>query len=164
MILTAFTVFHVLLSLVGIGSGFAVVYGLLAGKWPAVGTKLFLISTIATSMTGFFFPFHGFTPAIGVGILSLIVLLVTCVAFSRSWRRTFAITAMIALYFNVFVLVVQLFRKVPALTAIAPTQSEPPFQITQMVVLAAFVVIGFLAAKKPGGSSNRGATPAGALR
>jgi hypothetical protein len=92
------------------------------------------------------------------------VLPVAWVAFSRDWRRTFAITAMIALYFNVFVLVVQLFRKVPALTAIAPTQSEPPFQVTQMVVLAAFVVIGFLAAKRPGNRSNRGAAPAGVLR
>ncbi|MGD0618110.1 MAG: hypothetical protein ABSB67_10680 [Bryobacteraceae bacterium] len=160
MILTAFTVFHVVLSLVAIGSGFVVAYGLLASKVSAGVTKLFLITTAATSVTGFLFPFHGFTPGQAVGILSLIVLLFAFLAVYRyhlagGWSRTYAITAVIALYFNVFVLIVQLFRKVPALTALAPTQSEPPFQIAQLAGLLVFVVIGIRAAMKNSGRAIR---------
>ena len=154
MILNAFTVFHVVLGLVGIGSGFAVIYGSLASKPPASSTKLFLTSTAATSITGFFFPFHGFTPALGTGILSLIVLLFAALAIYRyrlagGWRRTFAITAVIALYLNVFVLIVQLFLKVPTLRRIAPTQSERPFQTTQLITLLLFAAIGIRAATNP---------------
>jgi len=160
MILTAFTVFHVVLSLVAIGSGVVVAYGLLASKVSAGVTKLFLITTAATSVTGFLFPFHGFTPGQAVGILSLIVLLFAFLAVYRyhlagGWSRTYAITAVIALYFNVFVLIVQLFRKVPALTALAPTQSEPPFQIAQLAGLLVFVVIGIRAAMKNSGRAIR---------
>src|SRR5271169_699921 len=120
--LDALTLFHVVLSLVGIASGFAVVYGLLSSRvhgW----TSLFLWTTVATSVTGFFFPFHKFLPSHGVGILSLIVLTIAILALYRfklagGWRRTYAITAVVALYLNVFVSIVQLFRKVPALNAI----------------------------------------------
>ena len=150
--LDALTLFHVLLSLVGIASGFAVVYGLLSSRvhgW----TNLFIWTTVATSVTGFFFPFHKFLPSHGVGILSLIVLAIAILALYRfrlagGWRRTYAITAVIALYFNVFVLVAQLFLKVPSLNALAPTQSEPPFQIAQGIVLIVFVVLGIRAAMK----------------
>ena len=147
MILTAFTLFHVLLSLVGIGSGFVVVYGLLASKRLDGWTKVFLITTIATSVTGYFFPAHKFTPGHAVGILSLIALSLATLARYRfqlvgGWRRTYVITAVIALYFNVVVLIVQLFRKVPALKALAPNQSEPPFLATQIIVLTLFVAIG----------------------
>ena len=136
----AFTVFHVILSLVGIGSGFVAVFGLINDRPLPRWTAIFLITTILTSVTGFLFPFHGFDPAIGVGILSLIVLLLATIALygrklAGGWRGTFVITAVIAQYFNVFVLFAQLFAKVPALKAIAPTQSAPAFGITQLVVM-----------------------------
>jgi hypothetical protein len=146
MILTAFTIFHVILSLIGIATGLSVLYGFLTSKRSAV-TTLFLWTTVATSVTGFFFPFHGLTPGIVVGVLSLIVLALAIRARNR-WRKTYVITAIIALYFNVFVLIVQLFEKVPALTALAPTQSEPPFQIAQGVVLLIFIILGTRAVMK----------------
>jgi hypothetical protein len=153
VILTALTIFHVVLSLVAIGAGFVVAYGLLTSKLSSSVTKLFLITMAATSITGFFFPFHGFTPGQAVGILSLIVLLFAFLAIYRyhlagGWRRTFTISAVLALYLNVFVLIVQLFRKVPALMALAPTQSEPPFQVTQLAALLICVAIGIRAATK----------------
>ena len=153
MILSAFTLFHVALSLVGIGSGFVVLSGLLQSKRLDGWTMLFLVTTAATSLTGFFFPFHGITPGIVVGILSLIVLgLATLARYSfrlaGGWRMVYVIDAALALYFNVFVLVVQLFQKVPALNALAPHQSEPPFQIAQLVVLVLFVVLTIRAAMK----------------
>ena len=102
-------------------------------------------------MTGFFFPFHGFTPAIGVGIISLLVLAVAVYAryprqLAGHWRWIYVVTAVIALYLNVFVAVVQAFEKVPALKVMAPAQTEPPFKVTQLVVLALFVVLGIVAA------------------
>ena len=153
MILGAFTLFHVLLSLVGIGAGLVVAYGLLASKRLDGWTKLFLITTVATSITGFMFPVHKFLPSHGVGILSLIVLAIAILARYRfdlagGWRRTYAITAVIALYLNVFVLIVQLFLKMPALKAIAPTQSEPPFQFAQLGALLIFALLGIRAAMK----------------
>ena len=153
MLLSAFTFFHVVLSLVGIGAGFVVVYGLLASKRLNGWTSLFLITTVATSVTGFLFPFHGFLPSHGVGIVSLIVLTIAIVARYRfglagGWRRTYALTAVVALYLNVFVLIAQLFLKVPALKAIAPAQSDPPFQITQLIGLLLFTVLAIGAAIK----------------
>jgi hypothetical protein len=139
MLLTALTIVHVVLSLVGIVAGLAVVYGFLTSK-SSPATGLFLWMTIATSVTGFFFPFHGITPGIVIGFLSLIALMLAIRARNR-WRKTYVITAMLALYFNVFVLIVQLFEKVPALTALAPTHSEPPFQITQAIVLLLFILL-----------------------
>ena len=144
--LTALTIFHVALSLIGIAAGLAVLYGFLTSKTSGA-TSLFLWMTVATSVTGFFFPFHGMTPGIVVGILSLIVLAIAFRARNR-WRKTYVIAAMIALYLNVFVLVVQLFEKVPALTALAPTHSEPPFQIAQGVVLLLFVILTVRAVMK----------------
>jgi len=151
MILNAFTAFHVVLSLVGIGSGVVAIYGLLKAKTPDRWTQSFLATTAATSLTGFLFPFHGLTPAQVLGVLSLTVLIIASLSIYRYhlqgiWRRTYAITAVMALYFNVFVLVVQLFRRVPALSAMAPTQSEPPFQIAQLAVLLLFAAIGIRAA------------------
>jgi hypothetical protein len=146
MLLTAFTIFHVILSLIGIATGLSVLYGFLTSRSSAV-TTIFLWSTVATSVTGFFFPFHGLTPGIVLGVLSLIVLALAIRARNR-WRKTYVISAMIALYFNVFVLIVQLFEKVPALTALAPTQSEPPFQIAQGIVLIAFIVLTIRAVMK----------------
>src|SRR5438132_9651560 len=130
MILEIYTLLHVIISLIGIFSGLVVLFGLLSAKHLDGWTKWFLITTVLTSVTGFFFPFHGFTPAIGVGIISLVVLAVAIFARYASnlrgvWRWMYVIGASIVLYFNVFVLVVQLFQKVSALKALAPTQSEP---------------------------------------
>jgi hypothetical protein len=160
MILGAFTLFHVVLSLVGIASGFVVVYGLIASKRLDGWTSLFLWTTVATSVTGFLFPVHQFLPSHGVGIVSLIVLALAILARYRfrlagGWRRTYVITAVIALYLNVFVLIVQLFRKVPSLNAIAPTQSEPPFQFSQLIALLVFAALATRAAMKFHGEPPR---------
>src|SRR6202521_1777012 len=150
--LSAFTKLHVVISFIGIVSGLVVMFGLLVGRRLNGWTALFLISTLLTSMTGFFFPFHGVTPAIVVGIISLVLLAVAIVAryarhLAGAWRWIYVVTAMISLYLNVFVLIVQLFQKVPALKALAPTQSEPPFLVAQLVALVLFVVLTILAAK-----------------
>ena len=151
MILRIYTQIHVLISLIGILTGLVVLFGMLAGQSLNRWTKWFLITTVLTSVTGFFFPFHGFTPAIGVGIISLIILAIAILArYSRHlaghWRWIYVVTAMIALYLNVFVLIVQSFEKIPALHVLAPTQTEPPFKLTQLVVLAVFIVLGIVAA------------------
>ena len=136
---------HSLISLVGIVSGFVVAYGLLTARRLDSWTSVFLWTTVMTSVTGFMLPADRILPSHIVGTLSLLVLAIAHYArYNRQlagpWRRTYAVTAMTALYLNVFVLVVQLFLKVPALKALAPTQEEPPFAITQGVVLLLFVV------------------------
>lgn len=151
MILDIFTLFHVALSLVGIGAGVVVLIGMLKSERRDSWTSVFLITTAATSITGFMFPFHGFKPSYVLGIVSLVVLAIAIPARYRfrlqgAWRKTYVITAMLALYLNVFVLVVQLFRRVPALQSLAPTQTEPPFAIAQLAVLVLFCVFGTLAA------------------
>jgi hypothetical protein len=151
--MSTFTLIHVLISLVGIGSGLVVAYGLLESKRFDNWTLLFLATTLATSVTGFLFPFHGFTPAIGVGILSVILLTVAIVAryvfhLQSFWRWLFVVSAVTALYFNVFVLIVQSFQKIAALKALAPTQSEPPFVIAQGAALLIFVALGALAIRR----------------
>jgi hypothetical protein len=148
MILSAFTLFHVLLSLVGIGAGLVVAYGLLISKRLDGWTKLFLVTTALTSITGFLFPVPKFLPSHGVGIVAFAILARYRFDLAGGWRRTYVITAVIALYLNVFVLIVQLFMKVPALKAIAPTQSEPPFQFAQLGALLVFTLIGIWAALK----------------
>jgi hypothetical protein len=152
MTTATFTLVHVALSLVGIATGLIVMFGLLAGKRLDVWTALFLASTVATSVTGFGFPFEHFSPPHYVGVLSLLVLAIALLAryafhLSGAWRWIYVVSAAIALYLNVFVLVVQAFQKVPALKAMAPTQSEPPFVIAQLVVLALFVVLAIVATK-----------------
>lgn len=144
--LTALTLAHVAISLVGIGSGLVVAHGLLTSRRLRGWTALFLTSTVATSATGFLFPFERFLPSHAVGILSLLVLPVAIYALykrqlSGLWRSTYVVTAMLALYLNVFVLVVQLFLKMPALQAIAPQQTDPPFIIAQSAVLVLFIVL-----------------------
>ncbi len=160
MCLRAFTVVHVVSSLVGIGSGCVIVFGLLIGKRVDRWTALFLASTAVTSATGFGFPFDHLLPSHVVGLISLLVLAVAIIAryavhLARAWRRVYVIAAMTALYLNVFVLVVQLFRRVPALTALAPTQSEPPFAVVQLLVLALVVTLTAVAVirsrSEPGG-------------
>ncbi len=116
-------------------------------------TALFLLTTVLTSVTGFLFPIRGFTPGLGVGIISCVILMIALFAYYRkdltgSWRWIYVLTAIAALYLNVFVLVVQSFIKVAALNALAPTQSEPPFVIAQVTVMAIFILIGIIAAVK----------------
>jgi hypothetical protein len=144
-----FTLVHVLLSLIGIVSGFVVVFGLLAARRLDGWTALFLASTVATSVTGFGFPFHRLMPSHIVGIISLLVLAVAIVAryarhLAGPWRWIYVVGAVLSLYLNFFVLIVQAFQKVPALRAVAPTQSEPPFVVAQVVALVMFVVFGIV--------------------
>ena len=151
--MTPFVFLHVLISLVGILSGLVVVYGLLTAKRLDGWTAVFLGTTVATSVSGFFLPAIRFLPSHGVGIVSLLVLPVAIFALYRRglegpWRRTYVIAAMLALYLNVFVLVVQLFLKVPALKALDPTQSGPPFVLAQSSVLTLFAVLAILALRR----------------
>ncbi|HUI94227.1 MAG TPA: hypothetical protein VLX44_00610 [Xanthobacteraceae bacterium] len=153
MSIAAFTALHVVISLVGIVSGVVVLAAMLKGKAPAGWTALFLATTVLTSATGFLFPATGFTPAQGVGILSLILLAVALFAFygqrlAGAWRWLYVVTAVSALYFNCFVAVVQSFQKLPFLHVLAPTQLEPPFQVAQLIVLAIFIIAGILAIRR----------------
>ena len=154
--------FHVAVSLVGIVSGFIVLIGLLSNDRLDRWTALFLVTTVATSVTGFcFFPVDGFTPGQAIGIISIVFLSLAIYSryarqFAGGWRKTYVIAAVVSLYLNVFVLIVQSFRKIPALKAAAPTQSEPPFKIAQSVVLVLFVVAGILAVKRFRSESAKG--------
>jgi hypothetical protein len=153
MSLETFTLLHVLISLVGIGSGFVVVFGMIGGKRLNGWTALFLVTTVLTSVSGFGFAFDHLLPSHKVGILSMWVLAFAILArylfrLAGIWRRVYVIGAVIGLYLNVFVLVVQGFLKVPALKAMAPTQTEPPFLVAQTIVLVLFIVLGVYAAKR----------------
>jgi hypothetical protein len=148
--LTIFTLAHVAVSLVGIGTGLVVVGGFFIKRRLDGWTLAFLLSTLLTSVSGFLFPVHHFMPSHGVGIISLLVLAPALFArygrdMAGPWRLVYVITAMIALYLNVFVLIVQSFLKVPALKSLAPTQSEPPFQVTQLAVLLLFAALTVVA-------------------
>src|SRR6266581_7194193 len=144
-----------LVATIGVGSGMAADKGpkvtlVYDHALPNVPGKSMKGVLVATTVTGFFFPFHGFTPAIGLGIISLPFLALTIYArypkrLGGAWRWIYAIGAVICLYFNVFVLVVQSFEKVPALHAIAPTQTESPFKLTQLAVLIVSILLGIVA-------------------
>jgi hypothetical protein len=151
--MTPLTFVHVVLSLVGIVSGIPVVAGLLSGSRQSRWTGTFLYTTLATSLTGFLFPFNGFTPALGVGVIAIVIMAITLYALyvrrlAGPWRWIYAEGAVVSLYLNTFVLVVQAFLKVAPLHAVAPTGPEPPFAITQGIVLVAFILIGFLALRR----------------
>lgn len=153
MSLETYTAVHVVISLVGIGSGLIVVFGMLNGKFLHGWNGLFLLTTVLTSVSGFGFPFAHLLPSHKVGIISLVVLAIAIVAryaqkLAGGWHRTYVICAVIALYLNVFVLVVQSFLKVPELHALAPSGNEPPFLVAQLIVLAIFIGLGIGAAKK----------------
>jgi len=153
MSIPLFTQIHVIISLIGIASGLLVAIGMLMARSSSPMTALFLATTVLTSVTGFFFPFHGVTPGIVVGILSLVVLLLTLIArygkhMAGSWRGTYVITAMFALYLNVFVLVAQCFEHIPSFHVLTPTGTEPPFKIAQGIVLVLFIVLTIVANKK----------------
>ena len=147
------TAAHVLISLAGIASGFVVIYGFLTGRRLDRWTAIFLATTVLTSLTGFLFPIERLTPGIVIGIVSLLVLAVAIFARYRAHlagrsRAAYVVSAVIALYLNVVVLIVQSFQKVPTLKALAPTQSEPPFMVTQVIVLGIFILIAVLGLKR----------------
>lgn len=144
MILEIYTLIHVAISLVGIFTGFVVLYGLLTSKSLPGWTNVFLVTTALTSVTGFFFPVHRLLPSHIVGMISLVLLATAIYAlFGRRlaglWRKIYVVSGVLALYLNVFVGIVQSFEKIPALKDMAPTQSEPPFKITQLIVLLLFI-------------------------
>lgn len=149
---STFTLVHVLLSLVGIFAGFVVLIGMFSSKKADGWTALFLTATVLTSATGFPFPRDHILPSHIVGVISLVVLAITIYAlYSRhlagSWRWIYVVGAVVALFLNVFVAVAQAFQKVPPLSALAPTQSEPPFIVAELVVLVIFIVLGVLAVR-----------------
>ncbi|MGQ0635810.1 MAG: hypothetical protein ACT4QC_14460 [Planctomycetaceae bacterium] len=149
--MSTLTIAHVAISLVGIAAGFVVICGLLASKRLDGWTALFLTMTVATSVTGFFFPITHLTPGLVIGVISLVTLAIAIYAryarpLAGAWRPTYVITAIIAQYLNFFVLIVQSFLKVPALHALAPTQKEAPFAIAQGVAFVAFAAITVMAA------------------
>ena len=150
---STFTGLHVVLSLVGIASGLVVMVGLLRGRRLGGWTALFLATTVATSVTGFGFPFDQLLPAHKVGIVSLVVLAVAILAcygpgLAGAWRPIYAVSAGVALYLNVFIGVVQAFLKVPVLSAMAPDQTELPFVIAQGAVLLLFIAITITAVRR----------------
>jgi len=153
MSLATFTLVHTLISVIGIASGFVVLFGLVAGKRLEGWTVLFLATTVATSLTGFGFPFDHLLPSHKVGFISLAVLAVAIAAryafhIRGTWRRVYVGCAGLALYLNVFVGVVQAFLKIPALKALAPKQTEPPFVVSQGIILVSFVVLAIVAANR----------------
>jgi hypothetical protein len=148
MSLSAFTVLHVIISLIAIVSGIIVMFGMLgSNKMPGL-TAIFLLFTILTSATGFLFPFEKLLPSHIISILSLVLLAIACLALyamklEGAWRWIYAVTALLSLYFNVFVLVIQSFLKIPALTALAPGNppSGPVFAVVQGIVLVFFILM-----------------------
>jgi len=150
---STFTAVHVVLSLIGIFSGLIVLFGMFSANRLTDWTALFLVSTVLTSVTGFLFHSAHIRPSHVVGVISLVVLAVAILAryvyrLAGPWRWIYVGGAVLALYLNIFVGVVQAFQKLPPLAALAPTQSEPPFLIAQLVVMAIFIVLGVVAVKR----------------
>jgi hypothetical protein len=148
-----FVLLHVYVSLVGIAAGFFLVYGLLTARRLRILTALFFVTTTLTSLTGFLFPFKGMTPGIVLGILSLIALALAIVGLyvkklAGPWRGIYVVSAMVAFYFNFFVLIAQSFAKVPELNAVAPSQASPGFGLTQLGVLIVFILLTVRALKR----------------
>jgi hypothetical protein len=149
--LPAFTLVHVIISLIGIVAGLVVMFGLLGSKSMPGLTAVFLLFTILTSITGFLFPVEKLLPSHMIGILSLVLLAIACIALyglklAGVWRPVYIVTAMVSLYLNVFVLVIQSFLKVPVLAALAPAvppapPSGPVFAVVQGIVLVFFVLL-----------------------
>ena len=146
--MSAFTLFHVALSLIGIITGVVVLISLYLGRLPHSWIGIFLLTTIATSVTGFFFPYKGITPGIVLGVVSLILLAGAIVAYRRHWTTTFVATCALAEFLNVLVLIVQSFQKIPALHAVAPKGSEPVVAVTQGVALIFFIVLAVLSIRR----------------
>ena len=144
---------HVAISLVGIAAGLVCLLDMLGSRLRRGWTATFLAATVATSVTGFFFPFVQLLPSHITGVISLVVLTPTFYALYRGhlagwWRPVYVSGAIFALYLNCFVLVVQLFLKVPSLHALAPTQREPPFVGAQAALLLVMVICGLLSLRR----------------
>ena len=145
--ITTFTLLHVALSVVGLVGGLVVVGGLMAGRHFSGWAGTFLVTTLLTNLSGFGFPFVKLQPSHVLAILSLILIPVVMYALyarhlEAGWRRTYVIGSVVALYFNGFVLVAQLFHRIPALIVLAPQQKEPPFQLAQLLLLVLFIALG----------------------
>lgn len=150
MSIETFTQVHVVISLIAIATGIVVALAMVGGKELPGLTAIFLATTVLTTVTGFLFPISVLTPALIVGVISAVILAIALLALyvfrlAGHWRWIYVVTAMAALYLNVFVLVVQAFQKLAILQPLAPTQSEPPFVAAQGAVLVLFVVLGVLA-------------------
>jgi hypothetical protein len=161
--LVTFTLMHVLLSLAGIFAGLVVAGALVSGRRLDSWTGVFLTTTVLTNVTGFFFPFVALLPSHIVGAVSLVILPLTIAAYywkrlEGGWRTVYVVSAVTALYLNAFVLLAQLFRRVPALIAAAPTQKEPPFVVSQLLVLSLFLWLGVAALRgfRAGADTGRG--------
>jgi hypothetical protein len=153
MSLALYTQIHVAISIIAIAAGLIAVRGMLAARVLRAVTALFLITTLLTSLTGFLFPFHGVTPGIVIGIISVVLLLAAILALYSfhlvgAWRWIYVVCSVIALWFNVFIFIVQSFEKIPAFHALAPTQTELPFKIAQFTFLVIFVILGIFAVRK----------------
>ena len=151
--MSTFTWVHTALSVAALIAGLIVVIGLFSSKTLGGWTAIFLATAIATSATGFGFPFQSFGASHWIGVISLVVLVLAVLAryvllYAGAWRWLYAVCTVVAFYFLVFVLIAQAFKKVPALAALAPTLSEPPFAIAQVVAMVIFVVIAVATARK----------------
>jgi len=146
--MSTFTLIHVAISLIGILAGLVVVYGFLAGLKLPAWNWVFLVFTLLTSVTGFFFPFHGITPGIVVGVISLVVLAVAVLAWKKGWSKTYIVTATIAEFFNVLVLIVQSFEKIAPLHELAPKGTEPITNVAKLAALVLFVVLAWVAIRR----------------
>jgi hypothetical protein len=151
--MSVLTMVHVALSLIGIATGFLVIFQMMGGKTLGGLNATFLLTTILTSVTGFFFPITKVTPGLVIGTISLVILAIALFAFypkrlAGSWRTVYVVTAVIAQFFNVLVLIVQSFRKISALHALAPTGEESIVKIVQVCALVLLIVLGAIAAKK----------------
>lgn len=150
--LPTYTLIHVVLSLIGIIAGLVVVGGLMAGVRFSRWIGLFLAATVLTNVTGFGFPFVTFLPSHIVGALSLLVLAVAIAALywkhlTGVWRHVFVVLSVLALYLNVFVLLAQIFQKIPVLAILAPNPQAPAFAATQLLVLVFFIGLGWAAVR-----------------
>ena len=151
--MTLFTTIHVVITLIAMVAGLIAIFGMIGNERRDTVNGVFLRFTVLTSVTGFLFPIHGLTPALILGMMSMAVLAIALAARYRfamqgSWRWAYVVTAVIAQYFNSFVLVVQSFLKIPALHVLAPQGNEPPFAIAQGAVLLLYVVLGYLSVKR----------------
>ena len=151
--LTLFAFVHVVITLIAMIAGLIAIFGMIGNNRRDGVTAIFLLFTVLTSVTGFLFPIHGLTPALILGIMSMVVLAIAVAArylyaMQGAWRWIYVVTAVVAQYFNSFVLVVQSFLKFPALHALAPQGNEPPFAIAQGLVLLFYIVLGYLAVKR----------------
>jgi len=146
------TIVHTILSFIAIGFGIIATVGLFGGDHSSRWTRGFFFTAVAVTLTGFIFPFTGVTPAFATGIVSTVILLAWLIAYrshlAGSWRWIYALAIVASLYLLIFVTIAQAFQKIPFLQAMAPTGSEAPFAIAQIVALVVFIVIGVGAVRR----------------